>query len=248
VSDFSLIAQRYDDLRPAGRGWQELADRTLERLAGATRLLDLGCGTGRFTVLAAERLGSLTWGVDSSPEMLAEARARRPGGRGIGWKLGDARALPFKDGWFDAAHLHLVLHLIDDRAQALGELRRVLAAGGRLVIVTFRPEHFTSFHLNRYFPSIPAIDGARFADPELIVAELAALGFTAAGAEPFTQRVSVEPSDLLERARGRYISTLQHLPPDEYAQGLEQLARDVEAGQAPTETVLEWSLVSAVRG
>lgn len=247
MSDFSLIAERYDDLRPAGRGWQELAELTLARLAGATRLLDLGCGTGRFAVLAQERLGCLTWGVDSSPEMLAEAKARRPGGRGIGWKLGDARALPFKDGWFDAAHLHLVLHLIDDRRRVLGELQRVLTPGGRLVIVTFRPQHFTGFHLNRYFPSIPAIDSARFADPELVAAELAGLGFSSTRAEPFTQRVSLEPADLLERVRGRYISTLQHLPADEYARGLELLARDVAAGRAPTETVLEWSLVSALR-
>ena len=79
----------------------------------ATRLLDVGCGTGRFAVLAADRLGARVWGVDRSAEMLDEAK-RRPGARGVGWRRAEAEQLPFRDGWFDGAHSHLVLHLVDD--------------------------------------------------------------------------------------------------------------------------------------
>ena len=127
--DFSALAGRYDELRPAGAGWQEVADTTLGMLGQPSRLLDVGCGTGRFTVLAAERLGVRAWGIDPSEEMLAQAR-RRPGAARVGWKRGEAEHLPFKDGWFDAAHAHLVLHVLRDRDAAYRELARVLQPGG----------------------------------------------------------------------------------------------------------------------
>jgi len=156
--DFAALASRYDELRPAGRAWHELADETLAEIGPAARLLDVGCGTGRFAVLAAERLGARVWGVDPSAEMLAQARAR--GTRRVGWRRAEAERLPFKAGWFDAAHAHLVLHLLDDPEAGLRELARVLSPGGRLVIVTFRPEHFDRFHLAPYFPSLAGIDRA----------------------------------------------------------------------------------------
>jgi len=166
--------------RPAGEGWQELAGRTLAALEGARRLLDVGCGTGRFAVLAAERLGGRVWGVDASDEMLHEARSR-PGAERVGWRRADAAELPFKPGWFDAVHSHLVLHLVADRAAAVAEIARVLGPGGRVVVGTFAPEHFRAFFLNEYFPSIPAIDLCRFPDPDGLSAELTAAGFDQAG-------------------------------------------------------------------
>ena len=85
MTHFDALAPDYDRLRPAGEGWHELAEHTLAALAGATRLLDVGCGTGRFAVLAAERLGARVWGVDASAEMLTTARAR-PGAGRVGWR------------------------------------------------------------------------------------------------------------------------------------------------------------------
>ena len=82
--DFGPLAERYDRLRPAGATWEQLADLTLEELGPIRRLLDVGCGTGRFAAYAAERTGARVWGVDPSVEMLAQARAR--GIRGAGWK------------------------------------------------------------------------------------------------------------------------------------------------------------------
>src|SRR3954468_10574920 len=98
--------------------------------------------------------------------MLAQARAR--GVRGAGWKLAAAERLPFRDGWFDGVHAHLVLHLVEQPETAVAEMARVAAPGGRVVVGTFRPEHFESFHLNSYFPSVRAIDLARFPQPDRI--------------------------------------------------------------------------------
>ena len=186
VSHFDALAPEYDRLRPAGDGWTELAERTLAALAGTTRLVDVGCGTGRFAVLAAERLGARVWGVDRSAEMLHEAK-RRPGGRGVGWRRADAEKLPFRDGWFDGAHSHLVLHLVDDLPAAVAELARVVSPGGRLVVGTFAPEHFREFFLNPYFPSIPEIDLARFPDPGRLCGDLASAGFAGAAVTASTR-------------------------------------------------------------
>lgn len=246
MSDFDRLAPDYDRLRTAGGRWHELADATLEQLAGCHRLLDVGCGTGRFAVLAAERLGARVWGIDASAGMLDQARARA-GGRAVGWRQARAERLPFKDGWFDAAHAHLVLHLLDDRPAALAELARVLSAGGRAVLVTFELDHFDGFFLNPYFPSIPAIDRARFPDPEQLVQELAAAGFADAARTRISDPVSAQAADVVERVRGRYISTLQLVDEREYADGLARLEADVAAGLAEFAYTLEWCLITARR-
>jgi SAM-dependent methyltransferase len=179
--------------------------------------------------------------------MLDQARAR-PGAAAVGWRRARAERLPFRAGWFDAAHAHLVLHLLDDRAAALAELARVLVPGGRLLVATFEPDHFSGFHLAPYFPSIEPNDRARFPDPALVVAELADGGFVGVERERVSTRCEVDPAALLERVRGRYISSLSELAEDEYRTGLERLERDVRAGAGPSQQRAEWCLISAVRG
>lgn len=242
--DFGPMAGSYDRLRPAGRSWDELAELTLERLGAPSRLLDIGCGTGRFARMAAQRLGARAWGVDPSPEMLAQARSV-PGGERIGWRCASAERLPFRDGWFDAAHMHLVLHLVDDRPAALREMARVLGPGGRAAVVTFSPTHFDRFHLNPWFPSIAAIDRTRFPDPAEVAGGLRAAGLVGARIDDVRQTVQLEPADVLERVRARYISTLHLLDEAEYRAGLKRLEHDLSGRALPVQTELHWSLVSA---
>ncbi|MGN6378662.1 MAG: methyltransferase domain-containing protein [Gaiellales bacterium] len=242
--DFDPLAPHYDRLRTAGGA--DLSDLTLEQLAGCHRLLDVGCGTGRFAVLASQRLGARVWGIDASPGMLAQARAR-PGARAVGWRQARAEQLPFRDGWFDAAHAHLVLHLVDDRTAALAELARVLAPGGRAVILTFELDHFDGFFLNPYFPSIRDIDRARFPDPEALVEGLREAGFAAAGGRRISMPVAARASDVVDRVRGRYISTLHLLDPGEYRDGLARPEADVAGGVEEFRYTLEWCMVTARR-
>jgi ubiquinone/menaquinone biosynthesis C-methylase UbiE len=245
--DFDALAADYDRLRPAGDAWEQLTEHTLAGMTGCRRLVDVGCGTGRFATFARRRLGARVWGVDPSAEMLSQARSRS-GSRGIGWKQGVAERLPFRDGWFDAGHMHLVVHTLTDRGRALAEFARVLGRDGRLAIATFAPEHFDRFFLNPYFPTLAAIDRARFPDPAVLADDLTAAGFVDAGIERIGQPIRADPSDVLERVRGRYISTLHLLDPDDYAAGLARLEGEVRAGRGPFTYTLEWALLTARRG
>ncbi|WP_067840907.1 class I SAM-dependent methyltransferase [Nocardia lijiangensis] len=107
------------------------------RLAGDKKVLDIACGPGNFTRYLSESLaeGGYAVGVDYSEPMLARAVADNAGPR-VGYLRGDARALPFTDGAFDAVCCFGALYLIPDPLAATREMVRVLAPGGRIAITT----------------------------------------------------------------------------------------------------------------
>ena len=114
--------------------------RLLDALAPrpGERILELGPGTGYYTVPVVERLGpeGTLEILDVRQSFLEHAleRARRSGHRNLIATLGDGGSLPYSDSSFDAAYLVTVLGEIPDPSAALSELRRVLKPGGRVVI------------------------------------------------------------------------------------------------------------------
>jgi SAM-dependent methyltransferase len=138
------------------REWAQLAEpqnhalfeRLLEltEVGRATRVLDLGCGSGYAAALAAER-GAAVSGVDIAPALLAIARERTPQGD---FREAQIEALPFADGAFDVATAVNALQFAGDSPQAIAEASRVLCAGGRFAAATFaEPERNegTALHL-----------------------------------------------------------------------------------------------------
>jgi ubiquinone/menaquinone biosynthesis C-methylase UbiE len=182
-------------------------------------VLDIGCGTGRFLAQLAEV--AKAWGVDRSPEMLEVARSR-VGGAGL--KLGSAEELPFKEGWFERATMWLVAHLVD-RPRAFAEAARVLEPEGRFAVATFDPSYFEEFWLNELFPSMEAVDRARFPTAEELTAELA--DFAEVRLTRLSQTGSLTREHALERIRGRHISTFDLVSEEEYQAGLERAEREL---------------------
>ncbi|MCC7381378.1 MAG: methyltransferase domain-containing protein [Deltaproteobacteria bacterium] len=109
--------------------------------AAAPRVLDLGCGTGVGTLAVAERLPdrSTIVGVDLTPEMIARAQLyhqkRHPDLSHISFERADATQLRFDEATFDVAMANSFLYLVPDPQRVLREVRRVLAPGGRMVLM-----------------------------------------------------------------------------------------------------------------
>jgi ubiquinone/menaquinone biosynthesis C-methylase UbiE len=200
-------------------------------------VLDIGCGTGRQAAALAER-SSRVWGVEPSSEMAALARDRIST-----VKVAPAEQLPFKDGWFERAVMVLVIHLLD-RPQAFAEAFRVLGPDGRLVVATFDPAHFERYWLNRFFPSLEAIDRERFPEPPALREELETAGFSSVRLTALSQRAEIGREEALERVRGRFISPLQLLDEDELEAGLERMEAELPDRN---EYGLEWVLAVAQR-
>ncbi|MEU9478300.1 class I SAM-dependent methyltransferase [Streptomyces sp. NPDC048191] len=96
-------------------------------------VLDLGCGTGSLSLLAAER-GHRVTGVDSSPEMVGRARAKLAG-RDAVVLLGDAAAPPVGEQRFDVVLVRHVLWALPEPGRALRRWRDLLRPSGRFVLV-----------------------------------------------------------------------------------------------------------------
>jgi len=112
--------------------------RLVERLGldAESRVLDVGCGTGRLARWIAERLGpkASVAGIDPLEERIGLARAQ---GSAVKFEVGQAENLgAFADASFDAVVMSSVLHWVADKAKALAETRRVLKPGGRLGVTT----------------------------------------------------------------------------------------------------------------
>ena len=202
------------------------------------RVLEVGCGTGVLAVALAEQ--ARVWAIDSSSEMLGVARAR-DGGEHVGWRVADATALPFRDGWFERVVMRLVIHLLD-RWRAFAEARRVLAPDGRLVLATFDPQHFDRYWLNELFPSLERIDRARFPTPAALEAELHAAGFAEVALTRLSQAGELGRDGALEKVRGKHISTFDLIDDEEYAAGLARAERELSD---PVRYSLEWLIAVA---
>lgn len=131
---FDRIAPVYDAMNRAmtaglDRRWRRETARAA--VSPGDRVLDTCCGTGDLAIACLAEGGEVT-GLDFSERMLERARAKSDQ---VEWMQGDALALPFEDGSFDAATVGFGVRNLEDLDRGLAELRRVLRPGGRLAIL-----------------------------------------------------------------------------------------------------------------
>lgn len=118
---------------------RDLVDRAA--LRPGERVLDVACGTGIVTRLAAEQVGATgtVTGLDINPGMLAVARSVASTETPIDWQEASVEAIPLPDATFDVVLCQMGLQFVADKPAALREMRRVLVPGGRLLLNTPGP-------------------------------------------------------------------------------------------------------------
>jgi ubiquinone/menaquinone biosynthesis C-methylase UbiE len=244
---FAEIAPRYDALRPLSAADRARLETMLREAAlqPGDRVVEVGCGTGRLTLPLSAMTPARVTGVDSEIRMLEVARGKDISGR-VDWVRGSAYRLPIDDEATALVMMVMVVHLLRQRVRAFTEARRILRPGGLLSLWTFTPRHVEDFYLNAYFPSIAVIDRPRFPSVAVLSAELRRAGFDDLRVRLMDEPRQLDIADVVDRVRGRYISTLAMLPPLEYRLGLQQLEemlaqnRSIRLAQRS-----EWAIITA---
>ena len=190
---FDRIAPVYDAmnrLMTAGldRRWRRETAAAVVR--PGDRVLDVCCGTGDLAFAAAEAGGTVT-GLDFSEPMLERARGKEPA---LEWVSGDALALPFADGSFEAVTIGFGLRNLVNAERGLAEMRRVLGPGGRAAILEItRPRGVLAPFYRFWFDGVIPLAGKvlpggsaysylpasvrRFPDPQALAKLMDAAGF-----------------------------------------------------------------------
>lgn len=150
----------------------------LAQLDAGESVLDVGCGTGSLAIAAKRQVGptGTVCGIDASPEMLARAKRKaRKVGADIVFQNAFAQVLPFAAAQFDVGLSTVMLHHLPRpaRRQCVGEIRRVLKPGGRVLVVDFAK---TALKPRRPLARLHRHGHVDFAE---IVAMLSDAGFTA---------------------------------------------------------------------
>jgi SAM-dependent methyltransferase len=196
------------------------------------RVLEVGCGTGHWLRLLAER-GHRVAGVDASYNMLDYARTQAPG---AALAHGLAERLPWIDGAFERLFCINALHHFRDKASFFAEARRVLGPGGHLMTIGLDPHTGVDrWYIYEYFEPVIEIDKRRYPASDQIREWMGAAGFTSVS----TREVQHLPAQLLARAaldEGRLArgmtSQLAVLTDEQYQQGIDRIRGALAAADA----------------
>ncbi len=201
---------------------------TTAALTPASRVLEVGCGTGNYTIGLAEVLGCACEGIDPSAEMLGRLRERAPA---IPTHVGRAERLDFPADAFDLVFSVDVIHHVADRAAYYAEAHRVLRPGGMVCTVTDSEDIIRRrAPLSVYFPASVEVELRRY-PPIATLADL----MRGAGFRAVREEVVELPYELTDTRpyRDKAFSSLHLIPADAFQRGLAQMERDLQVGPIP---------------
>lgn len=190
--------------------------------SGVSRILDIGCGTGRFSAALARTFRATVYGVDPALKALAIAAQKR-GLEDIQLIQGPAEAIPLHAHSVDLIFLSMVLHHIGSKPDAFGEFSRVLKYGGRLCIREATRESMASYLWLSFFPEAAAIEAGRVLPRSEIAALASASGFILEAHRTVVQLLAGNLNEYQEKIARRGMSSLQMIPDAAFASGLDAL-------------------------
>jgi ubiquinone/menaquinone biosynthesis C-methylase UbiE len=159
--DSTDIASTYDRGRDHGPEFLDLWMNVVSAHAKGQRtkrILDLGCGTGRFTEALAVHFDAQVIGIDPSKKMLEQARSK-PSDARIRYEPGRGESIPVPGSSVDLIFMSMIFHHFDNPALAARECRRVLRDGGTAFVRTGIRERISSYPYVDFFPaSVPILE------------------------------------------------------------------------------------------
>lgn len=241
--DYDKIAPNYDNHRRVGGPYMPHLIQ-LARQVDAKRVLELGCGTGNSTRAFLQSYPCRLVALDPSEGMLSEARGKDL--QYVQLLRASATHVPLSDASIQFVFGVFFLHHVSDVAAVARECRRVLSRGAAAFVTA--STHFIKSHpMNRYFPSLPAVDRARFRTGTEIQAALRHAHFPRTRVQ--TCKTNPQPIDnaYVQKVAAKFISTYELIPPQEFQSGLARLKAEVAnaGGKLKEEVAWEWTLVTA---
>ena len=177
--DKTSIADRYDSARAMPKATMSLWMAAIAARvppAEVDTVLDVGCGTGRFSAHLADTFGADVLGIDPSDTMLARAKANVCHPR-VTFRKGDTGHLPADDESACLLYISMVYHHIQDRARATGEFSRVLRPGGFVCIRNSTQDLLDNVPYLAYFPRALAFNRNRLTAKSNIIRTMRSAGF-----------------------------------------------------------------------
>jgi len=193
-----------------------------------TKLLDLGCGTGRIALPLAAELPISVTGADSSPAMLEKAKSKDTTGL-VHWEHQDAESLTFPAGLFNAVFMSHLLHHLDKPQQALNGCKRVLTAPGVFLVRYGAIEQIRDDYRHTFFSEALDIDEARTPSVKKVEGWLKQVGFSSVHSTEVRQRTFKNSDELLKATRHKLTSVLTMISEQAFSEGLKKLTDYVEA-------------------
>jgi ubiquinone/menaquinone biosynthesis C-methylase UbiE len=228
--DYDRISSTFDKGRSLSEEnlqiWLELIAQYSQSLEGA-ELLDLGCGTGRFSLPIAQRLLFRVTGADSSYEMLNRGREKDSKNL-VKWDWQDAANLTYPNGSFDIVFMSQLLHNVDVPLMVLKQCNRVLREQGTILIRYGSLEQISKDVEHVFFPEILPIDEIRWPSVSMVESWLGMAGFINMYSTAVTQRKYKDGIAHLKAIATKSMSVLTLISDEAFERGFRRLEEYVK--------------------
>jgi len=192
-------------------------------------VLDLGCGTGRFTRALSEAFGCPAIGVEPSRAMLDVAKEQESTDSStILWKAGQAEAIPLEAESVDLVFMSQVFHHLVNSRKAFEEIARVLTSGGYLAIRNGTLEHNSELLWLKFFPKAQKIEDDRTPSAQKLqnfVCNESPQRFEMISHRVIDQLFAASYAEYYDKISRRALSALIAISDDAFQQGLRQFKK-----------------------